>query len=566
MKAAPHLTTCPGTGGAAGATVTDTATVSGGSAPTGTISFGLYGPNSTADCSRHPVDTEQVTVSSDGSYTTPTGATPPGRTYWWTASYGGDAANKPAATSCGAEQVTIIPATPGIATSQQPATATVGSSVADQVTVTGYHPTGIVFFNVYDNPNCTGAPLFTDAQGLAGGTATSTGYTTTSTGTDYWMAIYNGDANNAAVSSGCADEPVTVTPATPGFSSFTALSMGLPPSAPPNAYVSVGEGESIALQVTVGGFHPAGTITFTLHSHSNCTGPLFADTETLSGGSATSASCTPTVDGLDHWVATYNGDANNNPVSTPCGHNAVVILPGLSTSAGPGGPLGSTVTDTATVSGGSAPHRDDHLHPVFADRLLRHAGGHRNRDRHRQRQLHHPHRGHPNAGGNLLLERQLQRRHQQPTNGQHHLHQLHRRPGDHQRRPRSRPRQLRGIRRAQRERLLRRLRAGYRWDQQNADVRGHQPWLQHVRRYRAAGQQPAIHDQQLRLRQRQPAAVGRELQLRPDVHGPGRMHQRHNFRRQHDRRRPGNQQHIHLPGGDRRLRLGRPRRYRSSWL
>ena len=32
-------------------------------------------------------------------------------------------------------------------------------------------------------------------------------------GTDYWVATYNGDANNGTATSGPADEPVTITPA-----------------------------------------------------------------------------------------------------------------------------------------------------------------------------------------------------------------------------------------------------------------------------------------------------------------------------------------------------------------
>ena len=110
--------------------------------------------------------------------------------------------------------VTFTVVTPSITTSQQPATATAGSSIADQATVTGGdNPTGTVTFNLYNNPNGTGTPLFTDTENLVGGVATSAGYTTTATGTDYWVATYNGDSNNSTVTSGTAAEPVTVTPA-----------------------------------------------------------------------------------------------------------------------------------------------------------------------------------------------------------------------------------------------------------------------------------------------------------------------------------------------------------------
>ena len=106
-------------------------------------------------------------------------------------------------------------ASPSISTSQQPASGSVGSSFADQATVSGGDsPTGTVTFHLYDNASGTGTPLFSDAnEPLRSGTATSNGYTATATGTDYWVATYKGDSNNNAVSSGNADEPVTVTQA-----------------------------------------------------------------------------------------------------------------------------------------------------------------------------------------------------------------------------------------------------------------------------------------------------------------------------------------------------------------
>ena len=67
--------------------------------------------------------------------------------------------------------MTITPATPAITTTQQPATAVVGTSIADKATVTGgYNPTGTVTFNLYNNPTGTGTPLFTDTnEPLVGG-------------------------------------------------------------------------------------------------------------------------------------------------------------------------------------------------------------------------------------------------------------------------------------------------------------------------------------------------------------------------------------------------------------
>ena len=106
-KATPVLTASPGAGGRPGTAVTDTATLTGGSAPTGSVEFRLYGPSTAADCSGTPVFDQQVSVSGDGAYPSPSFTPTQAGTYWWTASYTGDAGNTPAATGCGDQSVTI---------------------------------------------------------------------------------------------------------------------------------------------------------------------------------------------------------------------------------------------------------------------------------------------------------------------------------------------------------------------------------------------------------------------------------------------------------------------------
>jgi hypothetical protein len=202
--------------------------------------------------------------------------------------------------------VTLSAATPAINTSQQPASATVGSSIADKATVSGGdNPTGTVTFNLYNNSNGTGTPLFTDTETLVGGSATSNGYTATAAGTDYWVATYNGDSNNSAVSSGTSAEPVSISLASPTITTSQQ---------PASATV----GSSIADKATVsGGSNPTGTVTFRLYNNPNGTGtPLFTDTEGLVGGAATSKGYTAAAAGTDYWVATYNGDSNNNAATS----------------------------------------------------------------------------------------------------------------------------------------------------------------------------------------------------------------------------------------------------------
>jgi hypothetical protein len=87
-----------------GTGIGDTATLS-GATPTagGTITFNLYGPSDTPDCSGTAVFTSTVDVTGAGDYQsasfTPTA---PG-SYYWTAAYSGDENNLASSGVCGAE-------------------------------------------------------------------------------------------------------------------------------------------------------------------------------------------------------------------------------------------------------------------------------------------------------------------------------------------------------------------------------------------------------------------------------------------------------------------------------
>ncbi len=229
-----------------GSQIRDVAKVSGGADTAGgKVTFNLYNnPNATGT----PLFTDTESVDAFGLATSNGYTTTAAGTDYWVATYNADANNESASSSTSGEPVTITPATPSISTAQQPASATAGSSVADQATVSaGYSPTGTVTFNLYNNPNGTGTPLFTDTETLSGGSATSKGYTTAAAGTDYWVATYNGDANNNPVSSSTSGEPVTITTA----SKLADLSVAI--SGPSSA----ADGSAFSEQVTVSNAGPA---------------------------------------------------------------------------------------------------------------------------------------------------------------------------------------------------------------------------------------------------------------------------------------------------------------------
>jgi hypothetical protein len=97
-RATPALATTASGDVALGSAIHDTAVLSGGSSPTGTITFRLYLASDTA-CST-VLDTGTVAVNGAGSYDSPLVTPPSAGSYQWVATYSGDTANTAAATAC----------------------------------------------------------------------------------------------------------------------------------------------------------------------------------------------------------------------------------------------------------------------------------------------------------------------------------------------------------------------------------------------------------------------------------------------------------------------------------
>jgi hypothetical protein len=358
-KASPAIGTSPGAGGTVGAAVTDTATLAGGHNPTGTIEFTAYGPSATASCSTTAVFDKSVTVSGDGSYTSPSFTPAQAGTYWWSASYGGDANNTPIASGCDQEQVTLTKAAPAITTA--PAASGAGTVGATTVTDTAtlpdaYHPTGTIEFTAYGPSaaaDCTTAPVDEETVPVTGDGSYTTpvGFAPSQAGTYWWTASYGGDTNNNAAAVGCGDESVTIAKASPAVSTS------------PGAGGTVGAIAVTDTAALAGSYNATGAIEFTLYgpgATADCTAtPVFDEAVTVSGdGTYPSPSFAPAQAGTYYWVASYSGDTNNNPATTNCGDEPVVITkasPAIATSPSPRTPVGTAVTDTATLDGGYNP-------------------------------------------------------------------------------------------------------------------------------------------------------------------------------------------------------------------
>ena len=197
VTAAPTLTAQTAPEATLGAPIAATATLAGGAAPTGTITFELFGPGD-AGCAT-PIASSTASVAGNGSYTSaPHTPSAPG-TYRWIARYGGDAANAPAATACAAAgQAVSVKAAPTLTTQASPDTTTGGRLTATAVLASGSAPTGTITFRVYGPGDDTCAtPLRTTTIPVNGnGTYSAPAFGPSTVGTYRWVAEYGGDASN----------------------------------------------------------------------------------------------------------------------------------------------------------------------------------------------------------------------------------------------------------------------------------------------------------------------------------------------------------------------------------
>src|SRR3954471_6922911 len=106
----PTVTTNAGPTVQLGNNIHDTATLSGGSNPTGSITFNLYGPND-ANCTGGVIFTDTVPVNGNGVYPSDEFKPTAAGTYRWIANYSGDANNNATSNACNAanENVNVSP-------------------------------------------------------------------------------------------------------------------------------------------------------------------------------------------------------------------------------------------------------------------------------------------------------------------------------------------------------------------------------------------------------------------------------------------------------------------------
>jgi hypothetical protein len=309
--------------------ISDTATLnsSGGNiAPTGTITFTAYSDN---QCTTS-VYTSVVTVNAGaGDYNSATGTggtfTPSNvGTYYWIASYSGDA-NYPAATGkCGdSGESSVVTPKPTTLTTTASGNVTLGASISDTAHISGLVAPfgGTITFKLWSSQAAcvaNGTPTFTSTKDVTGnGDVPSNSFTPSATGSYVWTATYTPatGSNNQGATTLCDDgnEVNVVSAKTPGIGTTPKL--------------AVINNDSATLNSLVAGVAPTGTITFTLYQSADCSGASkYSATVPLTNsggvyGAATSNTTAIDIGSTDtdfRWIVTYNGDTNYGSVTSPC--------------------------------------------------------------------------------------------------------------------------------------------------------------------------------------------------------------------------------------------------------
>ena len=114
--------------------------------------------------------------------------------------------------------------------------------------------------------------------------------------------------------------------------------------------------------VLANGRVPTGTLTFKLYGpgDTGCQNAISTLTTAVNGnGTYPSGTVGTSIPGTYSWTVSYGGDSNNNPApTTACGSETVTVTkasPSLTTTPSASVPVGGTISDAGTLSGGFNP-------------------------------------------------------------------------------------------------------------------------------------------------------------------------------------------------------------------
>lgn len=175
------------------------------------------------------VDSGNVTYYSNGAATIAAG-----NTYWWYATFTGDASNENRTTRCSPSMTTTKvqanPWTPSLSVAA-PSSGTTGvqidgSSITAKLTNSSPGSTGTIHIKYVKSASapvsCSGGTELGTASATGDGKYSQSNALSPSAGTYWWWAVYDGDANNTAKTSACgAGMPSTTVGAGPVLQTMT---------------------------------------------------------------------------------------------------------------------------------------------------------------------------------------------------------------------------------------------------------------------------------------------------------------------------------------------------------
>jgi hypothetical protein len=290
-----------------------------GPVPTGSVSITFF---QGGDCDGTVLDTGTATLDGTGAFNAtgmPETLTAAGQ-YSFQATYNGDGFYNASPTSA-CEPLTVVPASPSIATNLSSSAGTAGVTVHDSATLSGAtsNAGGTVTYTVYSDSECS--TKFADGGKVNvtnGSVPNSNGVTFSIPGTYYWQASYSGDANNDPALSRCTDEQLVVSPASPSITTLLSQSA-----------VEPGTGVNDSAVLTGATADAGGTVTYTVFSDSSCS-TKFADggTVTVTNGSVPNSNgVTFNTPATYYWQASYSGDAKNKPAVSACTDEPLQVAP-----------------------------------------------------------------------------------------------------------------------------------------------------------------------------------------------------------------------------------------------
>ncbi len=330
-KATPAITTTISSATIiVGSSVTDQATLTGGFPTTGVTGTVTYSFFSNGACTAPATSSSTVTVGAANAVPASSSVTPASAgSFAFNAAYSGDTNNSAVTSSC--EPLTVNKASPTLSTVIKDPTntaatsVTVGTVVHDTATLTNsFQAVGSVIYTIFTNVGCTSPGTTVSTVTVTGGLVPDSLATTpTPAGSYSFNATYTGDLNNNPATSLC--EPLTILKASPSIATLIKDSTN-------TVVMSVRVGTVVHGTSTLSsGFQAGGGVTYTIFSNIGCTAPgTTASTVKVTAGVVPdSAPTTPSSAGSYSFQASYTGDVNNNPATSPCEPLTVISAPNL---------------------------------------------------------------------------------------------------------------------------------------------------------------------------------------------------------------------------------------------